>query len=333
MNNIDPLLLRRLDLNSLVVLHTLLTTRSVSRSADKLCLGQPAVSHILKHLRQQLADELLCRYGRSMVLTPLAESLLQPLGQWLQQGQQLLQVHAFDVRSIRQTVRLAMPDLLEAALLPALIIALQKEAPGLTLEVQAMASRQVEAALTDGQIDCAIGYFPRLQGHACRQIILDSRFICLYHPDQLTLPAMLSASAVAQAPHIFTSYTGESAGLIDDYLRRHGQQRRILASTASLLAIPGILEQVAAVSVLPEVIGPIVQRHSPGLHWQPITDAALTIPIELLWHPRFNTDPLQQFLRQLIISQAALLQEAITSFIAGPSGPATAHFPHRAGRR
>lgn len=311
MNNIDPLLLRRLDLNSLVVLHTLLSTCSVSQSAERLCLGQPAVSHILKHLRQQLDDALLCRYGRNMVLTPLAEALLEPLGQWLQQGQQLLQAHAFDIGSACQTLRLAMPDLLEVALLPALIIALQQQAPGLTLEVKAMAAPQVETALTEGQIDCAIGYFPRTRGHARRQTILRTGFIGLYHPGQLTLPAALTAQDVARPPHIFTSYTGESAGLIDDYLRRHGQQRRVLANTASLLAIPGILEQLPAISVLPEVIVPIVQRASPVLRGSAIADAAFSIPIELLWHPRLQTDPLQLFLRAQIVRQAECLQASI----------------------
>lgn len=311
MNNIDHRQLRRLDLNSLVVLHTLLSTRSVSLSADRLCLGQPAVSHILKHLRQQLGDELLCRYGRSMVLTPLAEALLAPLGLWLQQGQQLLQPPAFDVATVTKTMRLAMPDLLEAALLPPLIIALQQQAPGLTLATAAMASSQVEAALADGQIDCAIGYFPQPSDRLQRQSLLQSRFICLYHPAQLALPAALGAADIASAPHIFTSYSGASSSLIDDYLQRHGLQRRILANTASLLAIPSILAQLPAVSVLPDVIAPMIQRYGHGLRWQAIADATLSIPIELLWHPRFNADPLQQFLRQLIADQARQLQQAL----------------------
>lgn len=311
MNNINPVQLRRLDLNSLVVLHTLLTTCSVSASAEKLCLGQPAVSHILKRLRQRTGDPLLYRHGRGMVLTPLAASLLQPLTQWLQQGQQLLQPQAFDPATAQAKVRLAMPDLLEVALLPALIIQLQDCAPGLQLEVQAMPSAEVGQALESQRIDCAIGYFPHLTSRLRRQTLLVSRFVCLHHQDRLQLPATLRAADLADVPHVYTSYAGDSASMVDDYLHQHGLQRRILVSMASLLAIPALLEQLPAVSVLPDVIGQVVSQRSHGLQLKPIADADLSIGVELLWHPGLEADPLQAFLRQRICHQAAQLQVSL----------------------
>jgi DNA-binding transcriptional LysR family regulator len=71
--------LRSFDLNLLVVLQTLTAERSVSNTAKKLHLSQPATSAALKRLRVALGDRILVRDGLQMVLTPRAEELLAPL--------------------------------------------------------------------------------------------------------------------------------------------------------------------------------------------------------------------------------------------------------------
>lgn len=53
--------LRSFDLNLLVVLHTLISERSVSNTAKKPHLSQPATSAALKRLRVGLGDRLLVR--------------------------------------------------------------------------------------------------------------------------------------------------------------------------------------------------------------------------------------------------------------------------------
>jgi DNA-binding Lrp family transcriptional regulator len=58
--------LRQIDLNLLVVFNQLLVDRSVSLTADKLGLSQPAVSNALKRLRDLLKDDLFVRTSRGM---------------------------------------------------------------------------------------------------------------------------------------------------------------------------------------------------------------------------------------------------------------------------
>ena len=309
MNNIDAVQLRKLDLNSLVALHALLSTRSVSQSAERLCLGQPAVSHILKRLRALTGDALLCRHGRRMELTPLAEALLPPLEAWLEQGQRLLRPQVFDPAALRAEYRLAMPDLLEAALLPALIVALQAQAPGLSLQVVAMPADEVEDALERRRIDGAIGYFPHASARLGRQALFVSRFVCFYHAAQIRMPQTLRAEALARPPHVHTSYAGDSASLVDDYLRAQGLSRRVIASTASLLAIPAILAQLPAVAVLPDLIAGVLRRGDNALAVRRLADAELQIGIEHLWHPRRNADPLQNFFNALVRDQSTRLAE------------------------
>ena len=71
--------LNKLDLNLLRVLDTLMSERSVTRSAELLRRSQPAVSNALRRLRTALDDDLLVRGPDGLVLTPRAEAIRAPL--------------------------------------------------------------------------------------------------------------------------------------------------------------------------------------------------------------------------------------------------------------
>ncbi len=67
--------LRRVDLNLLIVFETLMHERSVTRAAEKLFLGQPAISAALARLRDLFDDPLFLRTGRSMEPTARAQEI------------------------------------------------------------------------------------------------------------------------------------------------------------------------------------------------------------------------------------------------------------------
>lgn len=72
--------LRGIDLNLLVVFETLMQECNVTRAAEKLSLGQPAVSAALSRLRKLFNDQLFERVGHKMVPTERALSAAQVLG-------------------------------------------------------------------------------------------------------------------------------------------------------------------------------------------------------------------------------------------------------------
>ena len=71
--------LRRLDLNLLVTLDTLLAEHNVTRAAERLHYSQPSVSVHLARLREIFDDPLLLPGPRGMRPTARAESLREPL--------------------------------------------------------------------------------------------------------------------------------------------------------------------------------------------------------------------------------------------------------------
>ena len=71
--------LASVDLNRLLVLHAVLSERSVTRAAAVLNVTPSAVSNALARLRVTFDDPLLVRSGRGLVLTPRATVLAPQL--------------------------------------------------------------------------------------------------------------------------------------------------------------------------------------------------------------------------------------------------------------
>ena len=70
---------QKLDLNLLTALRALLAEKSVTRAGEVVHVTQSAMSGVLSRLREYFGDPLIVQVGRKMELTPLAESLVEPV--------------------------------------------------------------------------------------------------------------------------------------------------------------------------------------------------------------------------------------------------------------
>ena len=164
--------LSRLDLNLLVVFHHLLSKRRVSVVAQTLGMSQPAVSSALGRLRTSLGDELFLRTQGGMEPTPYALQLAEPVAMALGGLQQALQVRAaFDPQSSSRSFTVAMTDVGEMYFLPVLIDALNRTAPGVTLQVVSVTQALLKDDMATGRIDLALGLLPQLQAGFFQQAL------------------------------------------------------------------------------------------------------------------------------------------------------------------
>ncbi len=149
--------LDRLDLNLLVALDVLLQERGVSLAADRLHLSQSATSGVLARLRHYFGDELLVQDGRSMVLTPRAERLVEPVRAVLEQIRETILVdEPFDPRTSDRTLVIMATDYVVEILLRPAIVAFATEAPNIMFELVPIVEQPVEALLR-GRADLLIG--------------------------------------------------------------------------------------------------------------------------------------------------------------------------------
>ena len=96
--------LRRLDLNLLLAFDALMEEQHVTRAAERLMVGQPAMSASLRKLRRFFDDPLLVRQGRGMVPTTRALELVAPIREALDGLEATVQAGTcFDPRTDRRT--------------------------------------------------------------------------------------------------------------------------------------------------------------------------------------------------------------------------------------
>jgi len=129
--------LRRVDMNLLVIFETLMFEKNLTRAAEKLFLGQPAVSAALARLRDLFDDPLLVRNGRSLEPTPRALVILKELQPAMDTiSGAVSRAKDFDPSTSRDVFRIGLSDDAEFGLFPPLLKQIREEAQNVVVVVR-----------------------------------------------------------------------------------------------------------------------------------------------------------------------------------------------------
>lgn len=253
MNNIIENDLRRIDLNLLLVLQVLLEEGSVTRTAERLYLGQPAISGSLARLREAFADPLFIRTPKGMQPTPRARALGEQVRPFLRILHQELQgPPAFDPATTARIFHLGMSDALEAALMPTLLQKLLAVAPGVRIVAHQTDSGRAPAMLDAGEIELAVGVFDPPAAWHRQQRLFGWHFVCLYDPGQIAVSGNpVPLDTYLAYPHLLTSFNAELTGFIDERLAERGLSRRVQFSSRNFSTSAAMLKRMAAFTTLP----------------------------------------------------------------------------------
>lgn len=146
-----------IDLNLVLVLHTVLTERNVARAAEKLHVTPSAVSNALARLRDTLGDPVVTRKGRGVVPTPRAEALAPGLARAMSEIEKAFLSVPFDPSTCTRAFTLAMADPGQITWGPRLAKAMQKEMPRAKLRVVGIDSLLSLGDLGSSEIDVHVG--------------------------------------------------------------------------------------------------------------------------------------------------------------------------------
>lgn len=155
---------RNLDLNLLRVFNAVMAEENFSRAANQLSMTQPAVSNAVQRLREALADALFVRAANGVKPTPYAERIWPVVREALSSLESNLLPEEFDAKRAQNNFRMAMADATATILIPALVPILQTEAPGVSLRILPLTTRDPRPLLEQDAMDLALGIFP-MQSH------------------------------------------------------------------------------------------------------------------------------------------------------------------------
>lgn len=311
----NPTNFKTLDLNLLRVFDEVMTERSLTRAAHKLSITQPAVSNALRRFRQAVGDELIKRSAQAMVPTPRALALWPAVRDALHQLQDALTPSSFIPAQANTTFVLAMADATAANLVPGLIEVLDRDAPGVSIRVVPLTTRDPRRLLDQESADLAIGYFPAaladLTARAeagevvafAHQRLYSSEYVCVMRRDHPLASGPFTLKRYCSARHLLVSFSGRPAGFIDEALAMLGHERRIVVTVNQFFTAGKVVAQSDLLTVLPRhfvnvtgIADQLVLRELPF--------ALPAVHVDALWHHRVHRIGAHAWLRQTLSTVA-----------------------------
>lgn len=283
---------RHFDLNLLLTFRALFEERSVTRAAQRLFLGQPAVSGALKRLREAFGDELFVRTSRGIAPTARALELARQIEPFLQTLHQVLtQPPVFDPASAQRVFRIGLSDSLEVLITPEIMDRLSTRAPNVKLIARPTDSTRASAMLDDGEIELAVGVFPECVQWQRQRPLFEWRFVSVFNPHLVkTRRERLSMEEFLRYRHVLTSFSGGLHGFVDERLEMEGLKRNVVFSSASFATSPFIVRRTPAIATVPDFIGR-VWRDALGLAMSPLPFDVPAYEVSLMWSAARDQDP------------------------------------------
>lgn len=241
-----------LDLNLLVAFDALMTTRSVSRSAERLNLSQPAMSAALSRLREFFGDELLVLQGKRMHPTAFADELMPKVRESLQGLEIMLAKTAhFDPATSQRSFRLVTSDYTLASLIVPLLRQLAVEAPGVRIDCQ-LPHPNTDHELDEGKIDLLITPDYVIRGnHPSYLIYQEPQLVAGWSGNPVIAGGTISEEDFLAAGHVAVVLgSGGTASYADRQLELMGHHRAIHATAAFFTAVPWLIERTSRLAVM-----------------------------------------------------------------------------------
>lgn len=296
-----------MDLNLLVALDALLSERSVTRAAERVSVGQPAMSAALGRLRKHFDDPLLVREGKVLVPTQTAISLGPLVRDAVAANEAVFsRPRGFDPQVDRRRFTIMASDYVTLVLLRPLVARLAREAPLQRVNVVPVTADYAEQ-LRKGQTDLLVlpaeltgsGFaFPQ------RHLFYD-RYVLIADADNHTVKSSVTAEEFARLPYVAYS-GGPLPSIAESQLDARGVSARVEVNTQSFLILPFLVIGTQFVSLVHERLVRQVADWArlkvlePPVPLRPISEA-------LFWNPRHTADRAHRWLRDQIADQAAEL--------------------------
>jgi len=292
--------LKDIDLNLLVVFNQLLSERNVSRVAENLGLGQPAVSNALARLRKLFGDQLFLRTSQGMQPTPFADQLAESIGYALGMIHGAVNARtSFDPATSKRRFSIGMTDIGEIYFLPKLMKRIELVAPSVSISTVRNTATNLKDAMEAGHIDLAIGLLPQLKAGFFQQRLFTQQYVCMFRKGHPLDQRKFSSSDFFAADHVAIVSAGTGHGKVDDILDSGSPQRRVRLTVPHFVAIGHILQSTDMVATVPERLAEKMAKPF-NLEYVSHPVKLPQIAINLFWHAKYHKDPANQWLRSLV---------------------------------
>ncbi|VCU68702.1 Hydrogen peroxide-inducible genes activator [Pigmentiphaga humi] len=159
----------------LAVVHT----HSFTRAAEQMHISQPGLSLMMQDMESQLSCRLFERTTRSIQLTAAGQRLLPIAQQVVDEVETIAPVLSQLSEKRRRTLRVGVPPIFSASVIPLVYMRLRKTEPTLDLRIVDLPKPEVERQVRNGELDCGLGVFPKRVPEVSRRPLFEFDFVYL----------------------------------------------------------------------------------------------------------------------------------------------------------
>lgn len=293
--------LDRFDLNLLVVLDALLEERNVTKASARLHIGQSATSGALARLREYFGDDLLVPVGRQLMLTPLAESLIDPVRDTLLRARATIaRKPHFDPATAERRFMVCASDYVTTVVLAAAVRRIAVEAPRLSIDIQSP-PRNVVETFDRGNIDVLVMPEQYVEGlEHPRKRLFDDTHVCVVWAGNPQVGKSLTFDQYMSLGHVAVRFGDVRSVIFEEwFLPKYGRQRRIESTVDNFGTVPLFVVGTQRIATIHRRLAEHFVEHLPLR----LVETPFDIPpvIEVMCWPRYQDhDPAHMWLRQVL---------------------------------
>jgi DNA-binding transcriptional LysR family regulator len=295
----------RRDLNLLVALRVLIEESSVSKAATRMNLSQSAMSRILGRLRELLNDPLFTRQGQHLIPTEKALEIDRALGDPLESLRQLLSPVNFDPKQCDQTFTIVTTDYAMQTILPFALPRIYQEAPNVSFEFLPLQHDRLADQLTYEGADLAIcrpiGSVSPLRSEILGRVSV----LCLLSKQHPLAAQTMTLGDYLHYPHAMIAISDGVKTLIEQALVEQPQRKMVLRAY-HLEAALAIIDTMPLIITVPADLAYLVAGRY-DLIVKPLPFHFTPFDYSMIWHPRCEHSPAQEWLRAMVKQECSRL--------------------------
>jgi DNA-binding transcriptional LysR family regulator len=297
----------KLDLNLLTALKALLAEKNVTRAGETVHVTQSAMSGILSRLREYFGDPLIVQVGRRMELTPLAESLVDPVNDILLRIDATIATRPeFDPQTTRRNFSIVASDYVINVLLLDVLKRVHHEAPGMTVNFLAP-SESAATELEAGEVDFIV--YPEAQASSAQstRVLFEDSYTIVVDAGNTEIGDSVGIEQYLTLRHV--SFRTGKHGLpqLESWLaNRYGDQRSVEVISHTFNLLPQLVVGTARVATMHTRLARKFVANLPVRLVKPAFEIPKLVEV-LQWHKYRDLDPGSAWLRNCITAAAEAL--------------------------
>ncbi|MFT4247429.1 MAG: LysR family transcriptional regulator [Pseudomonas sp.] len=295
-------------MNLLSALKVLLEKKNVTRAGEVLHVTQSAMSGILARLRDYFDDPLIVQVGRKMELTPLAESLIEPVNDVLLRIDATIATRPeFDPAAMSRHFTIVASDYVSSVFLCDVLRRVRHEAPGITWRFRPP-SDLAPSELESGEVDFIIHPEHFASATQSRETLFEDSYVIAVAEDNAEVGDSITLEQYLRCGHVTFQSGSQGSPMFESWFARHHGEtaRRVEVMANSFHLLPQLIAGTDRVATLHARMAGSFLQTMPIRLVRPLFEMPRLVEV-LQWHRYRDLDPGNQWVRERIIAMAQQL--------------------------